>query len=179
MSFMQNTKHDEANHIKNYEGEAAIQKLKELAENARICMFVTLTTDRPLPSRPMAVQAVDNDGALYFYSVADSDKNHEIAVDSSVQLFFANNSNSEYLSIYGTASISQNREKIKELWTPWAKIWFQNGPDDPELTLISVKPESGYYWDTKHNKVVQLLKIATSIVSGKTLDDSVEGKLKV
>ena len=34
-------------------------------------------------------------------------------------------------------------------------------------------------WDTKHNKILQLLKIATSMVTGKTMDDSVEGELKL
>ena len=35
------------------------------------------------------------------------------------------------------------------------------------------------YWDTKHNKMVQLLKIAASIVIGKTMDDSIEGELNI
>lgn len=176
---MQDPKHDEPGHIRNYEGREAIEKLKELAEDARICMFVTYMGTEPLPNRPMALQEVDDDGSLYFFSAASSGKNFQIANDSSVQLFFANNSSSEYLSVYGKASISQDRVKIKELWNSWAKTWFQNGPDDPDLTLIRVHPVRCEYWDTKNNKAVQMLKIAASMVTGKTMDDSVEGELKV
>ena len=176
---MQDPKHDEEGHIKNYEGAEAVKKLKDLAESARICMFTTYTDTRPMPSRPMALQGVDDDGTLYFFSAESSGKNREVEEVPDVQLFFANNGSSEYLSIYGKATISDDREKIKELWSVWAKTWFQGGAEDPDLTLISVKPEACEYWDTKHNKAVQLLKIAASIVTGKTMDDSVEGKLNI
>ena len=59
------------------------------------------------------------------------------------------------------------------------KAWFQDGPEDPKVSLISVTPESSQYWDTKHNKLVSILKIAASVVTGKTMDDGVEGELKV
>ncbi|MCW3077835.1 MAG: ral stress protein [Bacteroidetes bacterium] len=176
---MENKSHDEDNNIKNYSGDAAVKKLKELAESARTCMFTTFKAIRPLPSRPMALQAVDSDGIMYFFSAKDSNKNDEISTDPCVQLFFENKGSSEYLSVYGTATISNDREKIKQMWNMWAKTWFQNGPEDPSLTLICVKPYSVEYWDTKHNKMVQLIKIAASLISGKTMDDGVEGKLYI
>lgn len=176
---MENNNHNEVDHIKNYTGPEAIKKLKNLAESARICMFLTYKAIRPMPSRPMALQLVDEDGIMYFFSDKTSNTNSEITTDPNVQLFFENKRSSEYLSVYGTATISQDREKIKELWNLWAKTWFQNGPEDPSLTLICVKPYSVEYWDTKHNKMVQLIKIAASIISGKTMDDGVEGKLYI
>lgn len=176
---MEHNFHDEANNVKNLEGQQAIEKLKELAEAARICMFTTFANKPPMPSRPMAVQHVDETGKLYFFSAKDSDKNREIAADASVQLFFANTGSSEYLNIYGHATISQDRAKMRELWSMWAKTWFQDGPEDEKLTLLIVTPQQSEYWDTKHNKMVQLAKIAASIITGKTMDDSVEGELKV
>lgn len=176
---MQDRKHDEPGHIQHYHGEEAIAKLKELAEGARTCIFSTFTASRPMPSRPMALQKVEDDGTLQFFSTASSHKNQEIAVDPDVQLHFENPGSNEYLSIYGQARISQDRSKIKELWSGWAKIWFQEGPDDPELTLISVKPEETRYWDTKHNKLVAFLKMGASLITGKTMDDAVEGELKI
>ncbi len=176
---MEHNFHDEQNNVQNLNGPKAIEKLKQIAEDARTCMFITFSDSRPLPSRPMALQTVDTDGKLYFFSAKNSDKNHEIKEDAAVQLVFLNNGSSEYLSVFGTAKISQDRAKIRELWSAWAKAWFQDGPDDPNLSLITVQPEESMYWDTKHNKMVQLMKIAASIVTGKTMDDGVEGKLTV
>ncbi len=175
---MQDQRHDEDNHIQDLSGAEAIQKMKELAEAARTCFFTTLTDSRPLPTRPMALQTVESDGSFYFFSAASSNKNDQLQQDSNVQLFFANNGSSEYLSVYGTASISQDKEKIKELWNKFAEIWFQGGPDDPDVTIIAVTPQEARYWDTKHNKVVQWAKLAASMVTGKTMDDGVEGTLR-
>ncbi|MGM9512147.1 pyridoxamine 5'-phosphate oxidase family protein [Larkinella sp. GY13] len=174
---MQDPRHDEDGHIQNLAGAEALEKLKDLAEG--MCMFTTFTDSRPAPSRPMALQGVDDDGALYFLSAASSNKNKELATDPAVQLFFCKEGPSEYLSLYGTATISQDRQKIEEYWTPFAKIWFQGGKDDPDLTVIRVQPESCRYWDTKNNRAVSFIKMAASLVTGKTMDDGVEGELKV
>ena len=178
-NFMEHNFHDEEKNIENLSGKEAISKLKELAERARICMFTTYATSAPMPARPMAVQAVEDDGRMYFFSATDSDKNKEIKRSPQVQLYFANTSSSEYLNVFGNVEISNDRYKIKELWSLWAKAWFQDGPEDAKISLLVFTPTKCEYWDTKHNKMVQLFKIATSIVTGKTMDDSVEGELKI
>jgi general stress protein 26 len=83
------------------------------------------------------------------------------------------------LSVYGIAEISEDREKIEELWSPLMKTWFQEGKDDPRISIIKVTPTQSYYWDNKHGDTIAFLKMAVSVVAGKTLDDSVEGKLNV
>jgi len=45
--------------------------------------------------------------------------------------------------------------------------------------VIKVEPIDGYYWDNKHGNMIALLKMATGAALGKTLDDSIEGNLKV
>jgi general stress protein 26 len=164
---------------KNLIHEKGIEKIKELAEAANICHFVTALDQHPLASRPMSVLQVDDDGSLWFFSARSSDKNLHIHQDNEVQLFFSNGSSSEYLSVYGHASITTNQTKIEALWTPLAKTWFHGGPTDPEITLIQVEPVDAYYWDTKNNKMIQLIKMLAGAVVGKTLDDGVEGKIRI
>jgi general stress protein 26 len=96
-----------------------------------------------------------------------------------VQLFFLNTAKYEFLSVYGEATITRDRAKIDELWTDIAKAWFEQGKDDPRVTVIKVAPAEGYYWDTKDGKLVSLLKIAASAVTGKTLQEGVEGTIAV
>jgi general stress protein 26 len=67
---------------------------------------------------------------------------------------------------------------IKELWEPILKTWFTDGVDDPRITVIHVKTNEGYYWDNKHGNAVALMKMAAGAVLGKTMDDSIEGRLK-
>lgn len=37
----------------------------------------------------------------------------------------------------------------------------------------------GYYWDTKHGKMLTLLQLAASAMLGKSTDPGVEGKISV
>jgi general stress protein 26 len=160
-------------------GPAADKKIKELAEKAETCFFCTqLTTNEPLKTRPMSVQKVDDDGTLWFLSASDSHKNAEISADPRVQLLFQGSKHSDFLSVYGQATISRDRAKIDELWEPILKTWFTEGKDDPRITVIRVDPLEGYYWDTKHGNAVAFAKMAVGAVLGKTLDDSVEGTLR-
>jgi general stress protein 26 len=159
--------------------DEAIEKLKELATKEITCLFTTNLGELPLTARPMATQQVDDQGNLWFLSRDDSDKNSEIQGDNRVQLFYSNKGNAEFLSVYGRASISKDRQKIEELWTPIAKAWFEDGKDDTAISVIKVIPEDVYYWDTKYNKVITLMKIAASAVTGKNMDDGLEGKLNV
>jgi general stress protein 26 len=163
--------------IQHLKGREAIEKLQELA-NEETCHFCTFTGGG-ITARPMRTQLVDDDGAIWFFSAKSSEKNQEIQQNSKVQLLYGHSGKQNYVSIEGEASISIDRQKIEELWSPLVKTWFQEGKDDPELTLIKVDPVHTYYWDTKHGKMVAFAKMLASVVTGKTMDDSIEGKLKI
>ncbi len=174
-----NNQQEEENR-KDLEGMNGGKKIKELAEKAESCFFCTsIATGKAMKTRPMSPQKVDEDGNFWFLSANDSDKNAEIEADNHVQLLFQASAHSGFLSVYGSASISTDKEKIKELWQPLVKTWFTEGVDDPRITVIKVEPKEGYYWDNKHGNVIAFLKMATGALLGKTMDDSIEGRLKV
>lgn len=173
------TMENNASKIKNLTHQEAIDKFKELVKHESTCLFTTRLTEVPLTTRPMSVQKVCDQGNFWFLSPSDSDKNQEIANDPRVQLFISNTSNYEFLSLYGKATISRDREKIDEFWSDIAKAWFTEGKNDPRITVIKVTPEEGFYWDTKDGKLVSMIKILASAVSGKTLQEGVEGTISV
>ena len=167
-------------HVKNLQNAEAIEKLKELAEKSETCLFCTnIKTGQPFSTRPMAVQEVDDEGNLWFLSDKESNKNMELKEDDHVQLLFSSSSHAGFLNVFGKATVTYDKQKIKELWKPLIKTWFQEGQDDPHISVIKVEPEEGYYWDTKHGKMVAFLKMLTSVVVGRTMDDSIEGTIKL
>ncbi|HEX8268967.1 MAG TPA: pyridoxamine 5'-phosphate oxidase family protein [Flavobacterium sp.] len=164
--------------IRNLTSSEAAAKIKEMAEDIRVCMFCTELTVLPIATRPMSVQEVDDQGNLWFISSGQSNKNFEILQDDRVQLIFSKTSDNHFLSIFGTATIYRDKSKIEEVWTPIAKAWFEQGQDDPNVTVIKVHPTDAYYWDTKEGKIVSVLKIAAAaITGGNTEDGSIEGKM--
>ena len=161
---------------KNLSHTDAAKKIKELAVEIQTCMFCTYHGSK-LESRPMSTQQVDAEGNIWFLSDKNSKKNKAIATNHSVELFYSQG-HDKYLSIHGKATISYDKEKIKELWAPVAKIWFTDGVDDPNISVIKVSFSDGYYWDNKHGKMAELATMAVAFVTGKTMDDGIEGKLK-
>lgn len=158
----------------------AVEKIKELVNKNKTCFFCTgLTSSQPPQARPMSVQKVDDDGNLWFLSAADSHKNEELQTDHAVTLLFQSSSHSGFLQLNGTAFVSRDRAKIEELWEPIVKTWFTGGKDDPRITVIKVTPNDGYYWDTKHGPAVAGLKMMIGAMLGKTLDDSIQGRISV
>jgi general stress protein 26 len=163
----------------NYYGNEGIEKLKKLAESADMCLFATNPDSVPLTARPMSTRQVDEQGNIWFFSRSTSNKNSEIANDSRVYLFYSNPGSIEFLNIFGEAEIIRDQQKAKELWSAWAKTWFPDGVDDPELTLIKVRPTEVHYWDTRYSKMVSLLKIAAGAITGKETNTGVEGKINI
>jgi general stress protein 26 len=103
---------NKASKIKNLTHQEAVDKFKELVKHESTCLFTTRLTEVPLTTRPMAVQKVCDQGNFWFLSAGDSDKNQEIINDPRVHLFISNTSNYEFLTLYGQASITRDREKI-------------------------------------------------------------------
>lgn len=172
-----NQQQPEDNH-RDLSGDEAVAKTKELVDKAKTCFFCTgPKTQDSSGARPMSVQQVDAAGNLWFLSADDSHKNAELERDPEVTLYFQGSAHSDFLVLYGAASVSRDKEKIKELWEPIVKTWFTEGVDDPRITVIKVAPRDGYYWDTKHGMVVAGAKMLVGAAIGKTLDDSIEGRL--
>jgi general stress protein 26 len=159
-------------------GAAALDKLTEIAKNARMCMFATRLGQVPPDLRPMALQTVGDDGAIHFLSSTESDKNRDIAADPRVMLSFQNDDKSEYMVLDGDATVLTDRASIDEHWTALANAWFE-GKDDPRVSVIRVRPRMGHYWDTQDGKIVQMAKMAFAAVTGRSSDGGVDGSLRV
>ena len=155
-----------------------VERVWELMEKISICMLTTWDGNN-LHSRPMDARSRRAENTIYFLTDARHHKDEEIARYPKLALAFADTGGQKYASVSGTATVSNDRAMIKELWEPVLKTWFTGGQDDPRITVIRVTPMGGYYWDTKHGNVVAGIKMLVGAAVGKTLDDSIEGTLTV
>ena len=175
--FEKNIMEENSSEIKNLNEAEAVKKLQQLIDHQSICLFSTRLNSIPQTTRPMSVQEVSDNGTFNFLSSTESQKNADILIDPRVQLYFMNTSDYEFLTIYGTATITRDKATIEKYWNNMAKAWFPEGKDDPRVSVIQFMPSDGFYWDTKDGKIVSLIKIAASAIIGKTLQEGVEGKI--
>ncbi len=156
----------------------AVAKLQELARNAETGFLQTHLDHIPCSGRPMIIAKVDDEGRMWFFSKASSHKNSEIAINNRVQVICARPHCSEFLNLFGEAFIMKDEDKIRELWRPSFKLWFE-GIHDPDISLICVKPAEAYYWDSKHNTAAMLFKNVFGALTGVAMNGDVHGALKV
>ncbi|HYP76536.1 MAG TPA: pyridoxamine 5'-phosphate oxidase family protein [Polyangiaceae bacterium] len=156
----------------------SIEKIRHIAEG-EVAMMHTFHGRKVGVVRPMATAGVDDDGTLWFLSQEQSFKNQQLETEEVMQLTYSLKSRSEYLVLDGRGSVLRDQTKTDQLWSSIDKNWFPEGKRDPSLTLIRFIPEIGHYWDTKHSKMVQLLGMAVGAVTGKPVDDSIEGDVQL
>jgi general stress protein 26 len=157
---------------------AGIKKIKELIDIAKTGFLSTKpSAGESNGTRPMNVQEVDEQGTLWFLIANDSHTYQDISVDGNVKLYFQGSPHSDFLFLEGTATLSADQTRIKELWNPIMKTWFTEGETDARIAIIKFSPATGYYWDTKHGNVVAAIKTVIGAAVGKTLDDSIEGDI--
>lgn len=117
----------------------------DLIEKIGFCMLASRDGE-DIRSRPMAAQVEREEGRILFLTDKDSFKEEEIARDPNVNLAFADPSGQDYVSLTGRAALSDDRARIRDLWSPAAKAWW-DGPDDPSIRLLSVAPKDAQYWE--------------------------------
>ena len=164
---------------KNLNNKEAVEKLKDLAESIKVCMFITDNDEQKDPTRPMTTIEVEDDGTLWFFTGRQSQKVDEVENESLVHLVYADPGKENYMDLWGNATTVTDKSIIKDKWNPIVKAWFPEGVDDPNIALLKVTPRSAYYWDTKAGKMIAFLKMAVSAITGKKSDEGVAGNLNV
>jgi general stress protein 26 len=154
-----------------------IRDLYDLIEGIEIAMFTTRRPDGHLVSRPMATQTQAEGSDLWFVTDIESHKLDELDSDPHVNLAYYRDRTREWVSVSGTATVSQDRRAIHELYRPDWKAWFgdeggarDGGPDDPRLALILVDVHSVTYLKVDKPRPMVLFEVAKGIVTGSRPD---------
>ncbi len=130
-------------------------KLRRLLEHFSHAMLTTRRDGGQLRSRPMAIMESRPPGQLLFFSNADSGKLEELNEDPNANV--AMQDGERFVSVTGTARIFRDTARAEALWKESQRAWFPDGPTDPGLVLIEVRPVYVEYWDRSSPSALQLI----------------------
>lgn len=141
--------------------------LRAIVERARVGMLTTTDANGGLRSRPLQTLELDHDGQLWFFVSASSPKIEEMEDEHSrVGLAYVDTAKHDYASISGSGRIVRDTARMKKLWSPWVKVWFPQGLEDPDLALLCVTIEQAEYWDAPGSAVKRLYGLVKARVTG-------------
>jgi len=138
-----------------------VERIWELAKRIGICMFVTWDGDRQR-ARPLAAHVEKDEQAIYFLTDVSGEKDDQVENFPVVTLAFADHAHSKYVSITGTATVSNDRARIKDLWSPFAKAWWDS-PEDPSIRVVKVSPQDAELWDSPGRIVSTISMLAAAV----------------
>jgi len=146
------------------------ETLWDLIKDIKFGMLIHRHRDGTLQGHPLTTQnkSIDEGSILYFFISQKSEMANRLREDASVNVAYADPGADSYVSVAGTASFSNDRAKLEELFSPMAKAWFPGGPSDPDLAFLQVKITHAEYWNVKDSKVTQLFKMAKAAATGTT-----------
>jgi general stress protein 26 len=156
--------------------DAEVDRVWKLMKKIGFCMLSTHDGE-DIRARPMAAHIDRDEYAIYFLTDADSHKDEDIARNPNVGLTFADAGDQKYVSLTGRATVSNDRQKIKELWSTPAKAWWDS-PDDPSIRVLKIAPKDAQYWDSPGTVVSYVKMFAAAMTDSRPeLGDNVKVKL--
>lgn len=149
-------------------GDDRAEKLWQMIKDVDVAMMTTHDGGH-LRSRPMwTLQQGGFDGRLHFFTRASSAKAGEVGRDHEVALSYADPTSQSYVSVSGTASVGRDAALIRRLWAEPMRTWFPQGPDDPDLALLTVEVDAAEYWDSPSSTMVHLYGYAKAALTGRS-----------
>ena len=154
-----------------------VQELHKLVESIETAMMTTRRPDSHLVSRPMAVQVAATGADFWFVTSRDSEKLSELRADPHVNLALYKDRTREWVSVSGTAVLTDDRATIETLYRPDWRVWFEDrggandgSAADPRLFLIGVKAVSAHFLTVDKPQAVVLFQLVKGMVTGKAPD---------
>jgi general stress protein 26 len=150
------------------QNDPALQRLADKLEPHGVAMLTLQEPDASLTSRPMTPLEMDGEGALWMMT---SRRTVERVLGSRprlVNLSFARPADGDYVSLSGEADLVDDAARKQALWSPMARPWF-DGPQDPDLVLLRVRPRHADAWDGPDTAATRLLAMAASVVAGREI----------
>jgi general stress protein 26 len=152
-----------------------LETFYDLVEELEVAMMTTRRADGHLESRAMATQKRAEGADLWFVAAEGTGKLTDIEADPHVNLAYYKDRTREWVSVSGLATLSRDRDKVRELYAPDWRIWFgEDGDsrhgtaDDPRLVLIGVDIHAASFLDVCKPQPVVLYELAKGFLMGGT-----------
>jgi len=150
-----------------------LQTFYDMVEDIETAMMTTRRVDGHLQSRAMANQRRADGADLWFVTREGSAKLADLAHDAHVNLSYYKDSNREWVSVSGIATVSRDRGKIRELYAPDWKVWFadEGDPrhgtaDDPRMVLVGVTVHAAVFLEINKPRPVLLYEMIKGWLTG-------------
>lgn len=138
-----------------------IDRAWSIARKTRTATLVTVEGSKPI-ARPMSAHVDDHSHVISFLTSANSRKTTNDG-EQGVVFFIDGNA---YVSLTGTINITNDRARIRALWSPFAKAWWDSS-EDPDIRVLDVVTSDVEIWDGPNKLFAGALMLAAAVTGAK------------
>ena len=134
----------------------------EIMKETRIAVLTYQSLAGALVSTPMGMQDFEDPGTTWFITQRSSDKVKALETDPRVNVSYS--SKAGWVSLAGTAHVSDDTAKLKELWDASAGAFMSGGPEDPDNVLLRIDGDTAESWESP-GKVGVAIQMAKGLIT--------------
>ena len=140
-----------------------------LMKEIKVAMVVTHDGDNfEMRARPMAAHPDQDANAIFFLTDAHAAKSKELDLNDTVCLVFSDIRKQHYVSLTGRAELSDDRAKIKQLWSSLDSA-FWSDENDPSVRVLTFTPKRAEYWD-REGAIASTVEMVKAALTRKNCD---------
>ena len=140
-----------------------VDALREALDEVRVVMLTAV--HEGLHSRPLTLLNLDQAGGLWFLVDGNEPWVQALIDRPMVDVSADLHADGRWVSVSGVAVLSDDRDVVRELWTPAAKAFWES-EDDPAICVLRVDPTVVDVWHSAPSAVGRVLAIGKAIITG-------------
>lgn len=125
---------------------------------------------------PMTPYADASERVVWFITAEGTEAYEAAKTSGRVRLIASDMSAKLFADIHGSLTVADNPDKLDELWSPVAAMWFDDGREDDDVRLLAFRPTEGEVWATD-GAAGFIYEVAKAQISDKQPDLGEHGKV--
>jgi general stress protein 26 len=145
--------------------ESATDRVWDIIEQAGAGMLTTRFAGG-LRARPLEPRPDRQAELIWFVTDVRGLKDDEIQAHAEVCLVIVNARAKAYLSISGRAQVLRDPAQAAAIWKKTDDVWWPGGPDDPNVRVLRLEPQTAELWDGPASAAVAAFEFAKARMTG-------------
>ncbi|MCM2290910.1 pyridoxamine 5'-phosphate oxidase family protein [Allorhizobium sp. BGMRC 0089] len=104
-----------------------------------------------LPMQPMAPYGDPKTNTIWFFTRTDGELTEALRPGSRAMFCVIGKNHDYHACLSGVIEIRHDRGKIDEYWSSVVEAWFQEGKNDPALTMLALHIDDAEIWASTGN----------------------------
>ncbi len=124
-------------------------------------------------TQPMTAQFDDDlPDRIYFYTNRQNRLVTALAASHAGVIHFSAKGHDLFACVHGTLSVDNDKAVIDKFWSPVVSAWYDEGKDDPNLTLLRLDLGAAQIWKAGTG---EFLHYMTAALLGRRADEAAQG----